>query len=405
MRLLIPVFSPATGTWGGLTRVVAIGEAAARAGHRFAFCASGYLQTALRQRGYQVYALPATTMFGLPAPLSRLLEKRSQMVSPPVRPGKSIGDIWFVLAISGFARPGFLRRLVEAELQAARDFQPDALFTDLDPGAAFAAEVLGLPIARNYASIIQTGIGSPGWRLMNRASTVVARAFGLPIRPIDAFMFNPSILKIIPSIPELDDTDPSRPDVHYVGHMVGAIHPEASERFQIELGRRYVFVYTGTGSISLTVLRRVLPQVFPQGSPTTCLVGGQSIMQTERIGSVEFHPYVPAGEVLPHCDWTISHSGQNTIAQSLLNGVPLILFPGPIFERRYNARKVQENGAGIMGEVDQFTPAWLQQAFTQRAGYADAAARLGDRMRSFGGAQAAVEAIEALVDSQQLSRS
>jgi hypothetical protein len=33
MRLLIPVFSPATGTWGGLTRVIAVAEAAKQAGH------------------------------------------------------------------------------------------------------------------------------------------------------------------------------------------------------------------------------------------------------------------------------------------------------------------------------------------------------------------------------------
>ncbi len=43
MRLLIRLFSPATGTWGGLTRVLAIAQAAQAAGHQVAFSYAGAL--------------------------------------------------------------------------------------------------------------------------------------------------------------------------------------------------------------------------------------------------------------------------------------------------------------------------------------------------------------------------
>ena len=66
MRLLIPVFSTG-GTWGGATRVVAITEAAKRAGHEVAFCASGELARTLRDHGYTVYDTPPSTMFGITA--------------------------------------------------------------------------------------------------------------------------------------------------------------------------------------------------------------------------------------------------------------------------------------------------------------------------------------------------
>lgn len=95
MRLLIPLFSPATGTWGGLTRAVAVAEAAKTAGHEVAFCAAGYIEQALRKRGYRVYSTPPTTMFGLPKPISRLIERRSQNVSPPVKPGTSFHCSFF----------------------------------------------------------------------------------------------------------------------------------------------------------------------------------------------------------------------------------------------------------------------------------------------------------------------
>src|SRR6266545_2803496 len=115
----------------------------------------------------------------------------------------------------------------------------------------------------------------------------------------------------------------------------------------------------GTGSVPIQRLRDVLPQVFPGAGDVKCLLGAQSIEREECIGGVEFRPYVAANELLPHCDWTLCHGGQNTIMQSLCYGVPLLTFPGPIFERRFNAQKVQQAGAGLMGEVTDFTVRWL----------------------------------------------
>ncbi len=48
MNLLIPLFSPATGTWGGITRSVAMVEAARKAGHQVAFCSSGSMAEGLK---------------------------------------------------------------------------------------------------------------------------------------------------------------------------------------------------------------------------------------------------------------------------------------------------------------------------------------------------------------------
>jgi UDP:flavonoid glycosyltransferase YjiC (YdhE family) len=73
--------------------------------------------------------------------------------------------------------------------------------------------------------------------------------------------------------------------------------------------------------------------------------------------------------------------------------VCLLVFPGPIFERRFNARKVQQAGAGLLGERNQFTAEWLAAAMRQRAALAPRAARLGEQLRSYGGATAAVQAI------------
>jgi UDP:flavonoid glycosyltransferase YjiC (YdhE family) len=337
-------------------------------------------------------------MFGLPAPLSRLIEKRSQTSALPIKPGRDFGNIWFVLLISGMARSGYLKQVVEAEQFAARDFGATAIFTDLDPGAFLLARLTGLPVATTYQTPMAQGIGSLPWKLLNSAVKRVLQDYRLPAQPVESLFHGPEVLKIIPSIPELEGTDTDRADVRYVGSLIGAI--QSKNNFLPEAGKRYVFVYLGTGSISLNLARKVLPQVFPAGGTHICLVGAQSLQKIERLGNVEFRPYVPAEAVLPFCDWTICHGGQNTIIQSLQFGVPLIIFPGPIFERRFNARKVEENGAGKMGELPNFTAAWLQTALAKPESVANNAKLLGEKLISYGGAQAAIEEMKRWIHSK-----
>jgi UDP:flavonoid glycosyltransferase YjiC (YdhE family) len=392
MRLLIPLFSPTTGTWGGLTRVIAIAEQAQKSGHAVAFCAAGSLEAALRKRGFMVYSMPRPTFLGLPEPISKRIEQRSQQASLPVKPGRDIGNIWFVLLISGMANVDYLRRLVAAECQAAQEFRADAIFTDLDPGAFLVAKIQRLPVSAAYQTPMAAGMGSFPWKLMTQAVGRVLKEYHLPPQPIDQLMHGKQVLKIIPSIPELEGTDLQLPDVCYVGQLLGNI--QVKEEFRPQDGKRYAFVYVGTGSVPMPVLRDVLPQLFPAGGKTICLVGAQGIQAVERVAAVEFRPYVPAAEVLPYCDWVMCHGGQNTIIQALMASVPLLVFPGPIFERRFNARKVQAAGAGRMGELPDFTPAWCAEAMTHQTAQADCARRLGERIRSYGGAEVVITAIE-----------
>ena len=145
---------------------------------------------------------------------------------------------------------------------------------------------------------------------------------------------------------------------------------------------------------------RLLPGVLglgyrnPADGDRRCFVGVQTLEAPYSSEGVSFHRYVPAEVLLPFCEWTICHGGQNTIIQSLLNNVPLLIFPGPIFERRYNAQKVKEASAGLWGEIDQFTIEWLGETMAQREVILPGTAALGAKLRRYGGPQAAVEAIE-----------
>ncbi|MBN1430531.1 MAG: hypothetical protein JXB07_19325 [Anaerolineae bacterium] len=393
MRLLTSLFSPPVDTWGGLTRAIAVAQAAQEAGHEVAFCASGYLEAGLIQRGYTVYPIPPATMFGLPARISYVLGHRSSNVSARIRSMLSVGNWWMAMVLSGMARADYLRRLVQAELEAVGDFRADVLLTDGDPGAYLLAVVTGLPLVSTYAHVVTLGIDSWSWRLMRRAAISTLAYYGQPFHAPDKLYFDPSILKIVPSIPELDGADPDRPDVCYVGHLLDGIEIEEPGDWQLESDHSYVFVYVGVGSIGLDKMEKVLSQVFPTNSGLKCLVCARGIKRPYRLNEVEFRSYFPVETVLTRCRWMLCHGRQNTVIQSLRRDVPLIIFPGSVFEQRFNARKVWETGAGVMGESGEFTPRWIEQAMEKRDECALHATRLGECIRSYGGARAAVDAI------------
>lgn len=392
MRILMSVFSPPSGTWGGITRIIALSREAEAAGHAVAVTASGELADLLSDRGLRVYPMPESTFLGLPRGLSRRIATQSQHRTPPIKPGRSFGNMWLVFLFVGFANRRFLRAAVEAERSAIEKFRPDIIFTDANPVAFLSALISGLPMACTYSAIVQRGAGSYPWRKMKRAVGSVLRESGHAAVSPDALFSRNRVLKIIPSIPELDETDQSRDDVVYVGPLVDDLGIRTT--FDVDPNRRYVFVYVGTGSVPLKTLYEVLPRVFPADHPMICVVGSQSIGTVERIGNVEFHPYIPTQKILPYCEWTICHGGQNTIVQSLLYGVPLILFPGPIFERRWNAEKVQRSGAGVMGELPDFSADWLREVLSRRKRYEAKAVELRNRLKELGGVSSALRALE-----------
>ncbi len=392
MNLLIPLFSPATGTWGGLTRAVAVAHAAEAAGHRVAFCTSGYLAGNLRARGYHVYAMPAASLLGLPRWLARPVSRYAARLATDTLWGQPLGSIWEVLNHSGVLSRRYLPRLVEAELRAAHDYGADALFTDLDPGAFIIARLLNLPVATAYASPMAAGSGSRAWRLADRAFAPLLAQCGLPPQNPDELFFGPDVLKLVPSIPELDGADAARADIRYVGPLLGAIEPGYPGDCVTEPGRRYVFCYLGSGSIERSAIERVLPQVFAGGS-RICIVSGYNEASGERAGNVRYCPYVDARTILSQCDWTICHGGQSTVIQSLQAGVPLLIFPGNNAERRFNAQRVQAQGAGFLGEEHDWNPTWLRERL-DATGPATQAARLGAALSALGGAPVAVQAIE-----------
>jgi UDP:flavonoid glycosyltransferase YjiC (YdhE family) len=394
MKILIPLFSPSAGTWGSLTRVLAIAEAAVKRNHEIAFCASGALKERLENLNYKVFASPQPTMFGLPRFLSHCIEKHSQNMSIPVKSGMEVGNIWFVFFISGMTKYAYLQRLVESELAAVESFAPDMLFTEMDPGAFLVSGITNRPLACTYASVMQKGKDTFPYAKMLKSVNKVLKGYSQSqLEELD-FFDRKGVMKIIPSIPELEDIAEDTKDYVFTGALLHSFQTIKDNEYRLELGKRYIFVYLGTGSIPLKTIKKVLPLIYPDDSSIQFLVAAMIKEKEIRMGNVVIRPYYNAGKVIPRSDWVICHGGQNTLMQSMKNGVPVIVFPGAIFERRYNAKKIVDNKTGVMGEVADFNTEWLRDKIQKKSEYTEFVQRLQREMMKFGGAEYAIQMME-----------
>lgn len=372
MRILAPIFSTPHPESGGITRMNVIADILIQNGHKITFMASGYQANQLSSMGYSVIPLPEPTFFNLPKPISNILKKKIYNILLPV----PMTSMWFLYSFAGNIQLSFLEASIKTALETIKTFKPHGLLTDYSPVAYLLRKITGIPLASTYSEIMRAEHGSFFFNINQKSINSMLKKYGSRPEDIEHLFFGPRVFKIIPNIPELDTADSALPDIYYSGSLFKNNNKSPVD-FSVDTSKRYIFVYIGTGSIPLKKLNSVLPRVFSEEDNRICVVGTSGVQEPYKKGAVHFYPYVPAQKILPYCDWTICHGGQNTITESLLAGVPLIIFPGNIWERQYNAKNIQQAGAGQIGEVKDFNPQWISRICKDPEPYRIHSTRLG----------------------------
>jgi len=107
---------------------------------------------------------------------------------------------------------------------------------------------------------------------------------------------------------------------------------------------------------------------------------------------------VPQVDLLPHVNAVICHAGHNTVCESLLHGVPLVV--APIRDDQTTvAQQVVNAGAGVRLRFNRADAAQIGAALDDVLDdprYADAARRVGASFRAAGGERAAATLLERL---------
>jgi MGT family glycosyltransferase len=123
-------------------------------------------------------------------------------------------------------------------------------------------------------------------------------------------------------------------------------------------------------------------------------------------GNVEVRPFFPQIDVLRHADVFLSHTGMNSTMEALYFEVPIVAFPLQP-EQEANARRVQDLGLGRRLPADALSPGLIRTVIADVSNNQEIRRNLetmGRRVRSAGGATAAVDAIEQFMSEPEHAR-
>lgn len=117
-----------------------------------------------------------------------------------------------------------------------------------------------------------------------------------------------------------------------------------------------------------------------------------------RFRRTRVHGFLPHAELLPRVDVVITNGGWGGTLGALSHGIPLVIAGGDLDKPEIAAR-VAWSGAGVNLRTGTPTAAQVATGFDRvvsETSFRDAAARVGEELRSLGGAAKAAELLEAL---------
>lgn len=324
-------------------------------------------------KGIENYYLTVPSPMGMPSFVGTHIFPIVQKLG--VNRFRSVDSFDEVLHLTGNTDYAYLKQSVEDIRMAIKAFQPDIVYSEFNISAMLAAklEKVTLYISASYPTQHQYSHNPKYAKGLNR----LLREQGLP--PLDSCLelFDFAEKRFIPSCKELEPIED--PKVSFCGTFKGNIKASSAVRDK-------VLVYMGNGTISQRKMVKEVSRAF-ENTEFQVYIAGQGLKE-QSFGNIHIAPFFNFDEYLPESVLFINHGGQNSIADGLVYGVPLLVCAGKVFERKYNAQSIVKAGAGEELSVGDFTSEKIRRVALQiinNPDYQRNAYRIGKELTSLGG--------------------
>ena len=297
---------------------------------------------------------------------------------------KTVNSFDEVLWLTGSLDYGYLKASVDSIRRAIHKVKPDVIYSEFNISAIIAARIERIPLSvtvsyptqHDYAhkSELSKGLN----RLLSESG----------IQEVDSALelFDWADKRFCPSIYELEPI--KKPDVSFCGALK-PIQPADQSKV-----RDKIVVYMGNGTVSPTRILKLMQDSFKDGKYDIYIASAS--LEEMNDGNIHVAKRWDFDELLDEAVLFINHGGQNSIVDGLIHGVPQIMIPGKVFERRYNARSVVDNGAGVEISINDLSSSKIKEVaecLITSSEAAENASLLGGKLTSAGGVRVIVEGI------------
>ncbi|MCY6960123.1 glycosyltransferase [Clostridium brassicae] len=385
MRVLIAPMSAMSETSGPISRSVALCHKLIEKGHEVAFCSAKDVNFRSVENVKNYYA-PVPSPFGTPMFIGKKMLKMVQLLG--VQKNKKVNSFEQVLHFVGAISKKHFYKDVLYIRRAIQDFQPDIVYAEARISAIVASKLAGVKVVSGYSYPLQKSFASnPEY------STNVKRFLQENKLPqIDSVLdiFDWADLKVIPSSYELEPID---------GKNIVFTGPFLTSNIEfVEKPKNKIIVYMGFGTINPKIVIDNLTKAFEETNFQVYIATGQ--VKPYKKNNINVNKRFDFSELMPEAIAYINHGGQNSIMTGLMYGVPQIIYPGNVFERRYNANSIVNLKAGVSLEETGFNNETIKKIvndFIDNPTYVNNAKKAREQLINFGGVNKVVKVIEDLI--------
>jgi len=379
-------------TAGPFSRCKKIAEALSAAGIEVATCIAEDVNYKPIE-GIKNYFLDIPMPFGMPKFIASRTFPVAQKLGITSR--KTVNSFDQVLLFTGNLDYDYLKKSVESLRKAIKDFNPDIVYSEFNISAIIAAKAEGkklfttvsYPTQHRYAHNAKLAGG------LNR----LIKELGL--KPVESALqlFDWADQCFCPSIKELEPIE--KEDVIFCGALnkvdSKSEKEENSENQQQNTKNiNKILVYMGNGTISASKMEKEIKKAFGDTEYDVYIASQYLAEQTD--GNIHIAKRWDFNELLDESVLFINHGGQNSIMDGLLHGVPQLVVPGKVFERRYNAESLVNNNAGAIISHTEFKGTFIRskaESLIQSEKVHENAKKLGKKLELQGGIDNIIQCI------------
>ena len=363
--------------------------------------------------GVQNYFLDIPMPMGLPKPIATRTFPIAQKLG--ITSKKTVNSFDQVLRFTGNLNYKYLKKSVESIRRAIHEFNPDIVYSEFNISAIIAAKKEEIPLYTTVSYPTQHEYAHD--TKLSKGLNKLLKELELPSVDSALQLFDWADKRFCPSIRELEPIEELKEELKvgrkndlkklpgnicYCGTFK-SIKDHGSERiFEASDGieadtylsdkkRNKILVYMGNGTVSATKTLSVMREAFGDSKYIERnyeVYIASSYLKEEVIDNIHIAPRWDFSKLLDEAVIYINHGGQNSIVDGLLHGVPQIMVPGKVFERKYNAKSVADKNAGIVIEFKDFDSGHIKEAFERITGadtMSDSSRKLGNLLRNAGG--------------------
>jgi UDP:flavonoid glycosyltransferase YjiC (YdhE family) len=367
-------------TAGPFSRARAIAIEAQKRGHQVAFCAAEEMNYQAVD-GIKNYFAPIPKLFGvIPFSIAKRVLPIIQKLK--IQERKEVKSFEQVLFISGAITGAFFSRDVNWIRKAIEEFKPDVIFAEFRP-AAIVAKLENTKVVTDYSYPTQKAYASSPKYSKNVKHFLRENRLTEIESVLDIFEWADK--KVVASSYSLEPLDGE--GVLFVGPIMPV--PESSN----PTGVKNVIFYLGTGTIGYDKTVKIAIETF-KDSNYQVYVAVPPRKKYATLNNIHIQERFDFSKLMPDCVAFINHGGQNSIMTGLIYGVPQIIFPGKVFERKYNAHSIEDVGAGMNCSETEFNAVTISaiiKKFQSESDFRNNSERVGKELLQLGGASKVID--------------